>query len=94
MEFLITLRNNYFRSLAFAEKFLNSEVPSVVLDSEEQKLLGYISLELKGYISSLEKGHLRDGIKYILNISRHGNHYMQSLKAWVLIKGDEKDKLV
>ncbi|XP_073986034.1 methionyl-tRNA synthetase 1 isoform X2 [Rhodnius prolixus] len=91
-ELLNNLGNFILRSLAFAEKFLNSEVPSVVLDSEEQKLLGYISLELKGYISSLEKGHLRDGIKYILNISRHGNHYMQSLKAWVLIKGDEKDK--
>ncbi|KAK9508152.1 hypothetical protein O3M35_007875 [Rhynocoris fuscipes] len=91
-ELLNNLGNFILRSLSFAEKFFNSEIPAVELNSEEKELLGYISLELNGYIRSLEKGHLRDGIKYILNISRHGNQYMQSLKAWVLIKGNDSDK--
>lgn len=35
---------------------------------------------------------MRDALKVILNISRHGNQYMQSNKPWVLIKGTDAEK--
>ena len=76
----------------FTEKFFGSVVSAVVINSEERQLLGLIHHELKGYIGSLEKCKLRDGIRYILNISRHGNQYMQSNKPWVLVKGSDADK--
>ena len=35
---------------------------------------------------------LRDGLKFILNISRHGNQYIQANKPWVMVKGTEAEK--
>lgn len=57
-------------------------------------LLALCTREYKGYVSSLQKGRLRDGIRYILSISRHGNQYMQSNQPWVLLKGNDAEKLV
>jgi methionyl-tRNA synthetase len=82
------------RALMFTGNFFESLITPVVIEEEEKLLLGLISRELKGYISSLEKCKLRDGIRYILNISRHGNQYMQSNQPWVLVKGSENEKLV
>ncbi|KAK9700759.1 WHEP-TRS domain [Popillia japonica] len=55
---------------------------------------------MKGYVSSLEKAKLRDGIRYMLSISRHGNQYsvnttlgyIQSTQPWVLVKGTDEQK--
>ena len=35
---------------------------------------------------------LRDGIRNILSISRHGNQYIQSQQPWVLLKGTDEEK--
>lgn len=35
---------------------------------------------------------MRDGIRHILSISRHGNQYMQAQQPWVLLKGTDEDK--
>lgn len=80
------------RSLSFAEKFFVSQVPPICLGSEEKELIGRAAVELKSYTLALDKGRLRDGIKYILNISRHGNQYMQSTQPWVLVKGTDDQK--
>lgn len=59
---------------------------------EEFTLLALLTRELRAYNDALEKGKLRDGIKYILNVSRHGNQYMQGQKPWVLVKGSNEEK--
>jgi len=51
-----------------------------------------INRELRGYINSLEKAKLRDGIRHLLAISRHGNGYMQTQQPWVLLKGTDDQK--
>ncbi|XP_014259531.1 methionine--tRNA ligase, cytoplasmic isoform X2 [Cimex lectularius] len=91
-ELLNNLGNFIMRTLSFVDKCYNSIIPLIKLKTEEQELLGNISLELNSYVRSMDKSKFRDGIKYILNISRHGNQYMQNTKPWVLIKGSESDK--
>lgn len=76
----------------FAEKFFGSVVPNMKLNEDDFILLALCTRELKEYIKSLEKCKLRDGIRHILAISRHGNQYMQSSEPWVLIKGTEEEK--
>ncbi|XP_068147397.1 methionine--tRNA ligase, cytoplasmic [Drosophila tropicalis] len=91
-ELLNNLGNFVNRALVFCEKNFNSVVPEVVLTQDELILLALINRELRGYINSLEKAKLRDGIRHLLAISRHGNGYMQTQQPWVLLKGDETQK--
>lgn len=35
---------------------------------------------------------IRDALRCILSISRHGNQYIQVNEPWKRIKGDEKDR--
>lgn len=62
------------------------------LTSEDYSLLALITQELRSYNVAVERGKLRDGIKYMLNISRHGNQYMQNQHPWVLVKGTPEEK--
>lgn len=82
------------RALAFDEKFFNSVIPKMNLTNEDYSFLATITQELRNYNNDLERGKLRDGIKHILNISRHGNQYMQIHKPWSLIKGGDEEKYV
>lgn len=76
----------------FVEKFFDNTIPEMKLNEEDYILLARITHEIKGYIECLNRARLRDGIKQIMNISRHGNGYMQSSTPWVLIKGTEEEK--
>lgn len=76
----------------FAEKFFNSTVPVMKLTEEDFIFIATCTREMKGYVSSLEKAKLRDGIRYMLSISRHGNQYIQSTQPWVLVKGTDEQK--
>ncbi|KRT86901.1 hypothetical protein AMK59_611, partial [Oryctes borbonicus] len=76
----------------FAEKFFNSTVPITKPTEDDFTFLAFCTRELKGYISSLEKAKLRDGIRFILAISRHGNQYIQSTQPWLLVKGTDEQK--
>lgn len=76
----------------FVEKFFESTVPSITLNGDDEELLKNINEELRGYNDSLEKARLRDGLRNILSISRHGNQYIQVNQPWVLIKGSDEDK--
>lgn len=92
-ELLNNLGNFVNRALVFCEKNFNSTVPEIVLTQDELVLLALINRELRGYINSLEKAKLRDGIRHLLAISRHGNGYMQTQQPWVLLKGSEEQKI-
>ena len=64
----------------------------MTLNDEDYTLLALVTRELVAYNRALEKAKLKDGIKYTLNISRHGNQYMQNAKPWVLMKGSDSEK--
>jgi len=40
----------------------------------------------------MEQAKMRDGLKHILAISKHGNQYMQFQQPWIKIKGNDDDK--
>lgn len=67
-------------------------IPQMDLTTEDYTLLALCTRELKGYLTSLEKCKLRDGIRHILAISRHGNQYMQQNQPWVKIKEGAEGK--
>lgn len=92
-ELLNNLGNFINRALVFAKNNFNKTIPKMELDQEDYNLLALCTRELKGYVASLEKAKLRDGIRHILAISKLGNQYMQSNQPWVKLKGDDKEKL-
>ncbi|ALC42554.1 CG15100 [Drosophila busckii] len=91
-ELLNNLGNFVNRALVFCEKNFDSCVPEVQLTQDELLLLALINRELRGYVQSMEKAKLRDGIRHLLAISRHGNGYMQTQQPWVLLKGTNEQK--
>ncbi|XP_055385323.1 methionine--tRNA ligase, cytoplasmic [Condylostylus longicornis] len=91
-DLLNNLGNFVNRAAVFCEKNFNSQIPQMNLTNEEIQLLALVNREIKGYVHSLEKARLRDGIRHILSVSRHGNQYMQSQQPWVLIKGTDDQK--
>lgn len=80
------------RSLVFSEKFFNSNVPPIEPEEADWTVLALAQRELSSYISAMEQAKLRDGLKHILAISKHGNQYMQFQQPWVKIKGNDDDK--
>lgn len=78
--------------MAFLEKFFDCVIPEIKLGKDELTLLALVTRDVKEYISMLNKAKLRDGLRLILSISRHGNQYMQFQKPWVLVKGSSEDK--
>lgn len=91
-ELLNNVGNFVNRALTFTENFFQCIIPKMTLTTEDFTLLALVTRELQAYNIALEKGKLKDGIKYMLNISRHGNQYMQNMKPWVLIKGSDEEK--
>nr|CAD7598225.1 unnamed protein product [Timema genevievae] len=92
-ELLNNLGNFVNRALMFAEKNFDGVVPEMSPDDSDLRLLVLVSREVKGYIDALQRARLRDGIRHILSISRHGNQYMQGTQPWVLLKGSKPDRL-
>lgn len=91
-ELLNNLGNFINRAMVFCEKNFAGVVPEVHLTDPDVILLALINREIKGYTASMEKTRMRDGIRHILSISRHGNQYMQAQQPWVLLKGTDEDK--
>lgn len=91
-ELLNNLGNFINRAMVFCEKNYGGTIPEIILTDADLMLLALVNREIKGYILSMEKARMRDGIRHILSISRHGNQYMQSQQPWVLLKGNEAEK--
>lgn len=92
-ELLNNLGNFVNRALVFSEKFFNSTVPPIERPEEaDWTVLALAQRELSCYINAMEQAKLRDGLKYILAISKHGNQYIQFQQPWVKIKGTDDDK--
>ncbi|XP_066603626.1 methionine--tRNA ligase, cytoplasmic [Prorops nasuta] len=92
-ELLNNFGNFVNRALVFAERYFDSKVPVMELQEDDLALLALCQRELTSYISSLEQAKLRDGLRHVLAISKHGNQYMQFQQPWVKVKGNESDKM-
>ncbi|XP_035227960.1 methionine--tRNA ligase, cytoplasmic-like [Stegodyphus dumicola] len=91
-ELLNNLGNFINRALSFVNNNFGGVIPELLLGDSEKLLIAQVDQELKNYISCMEKTRLRDAIKYILNISRIGNQYIQANKPWELVKGSAAEK--
>uniref|UniRef100_A0A8C6PFC6 Methionine--tRNA ligase, cytoplasmic n=1 Tax=Nothobranchius furzeri TaxID=105023 RepID=A0A8C6PFC6_NOTFU len=91
-ELLNNLGNFINRAGMFVTKFFEGCVPEMDLQREEKKLLAVVGWELQQYIQLMDKVRIRDALKHILNISRHGNQYIQVNEPWKKIKGGESDR--
>ncbi|PNI39253.1 MARS isoform 3, partial [Pan troglodytes] len=76
-ELLNNLGNFINRAGMFVSKFFGGYVPEMVLTPDDQRLLAHVTLELQHYHQLLEKVRIRDALRSILTISRHGNQYIQ-----------------
>ncbi|KAM4882295.1 methionine--tRNA ligase, cytoplasmic isoform 2-T2 [Thomomys bottae] len=91
-ELLNNLGNFINRAGMFVSKFFGGCVPEMVLTPDDQRLLAHITLELQHYHQLLEKVRIRDALRSILTMSRHGNQYIQVNEPWKRIKGNEADR--
>ncbi|XP_074931692.1 methionine--tRNA ligase, cytoplasmic isoform X4 [Phalacrocorax aristotelis] len=91
-ELLNNLGNFINRAGMFVCKFFGGAVPNMILTLDDKRLLAHVTLELRQYHQLLEKVRIRDALRCILSISRHGNQYIQANEPWKRIKGDEKDR--
>ncbi|XP_030230287.1 methionine--tRNA ligase, cytoplasmic isoform X1 [Gadus morhua] len=91
-ELLNNLGNFINRAGMFVTKFFEGCVPAMELLAEDKTLLAQVGWELRQYISLMDKVKIRDGLKHILNISRHGNQYIQINEPWKKIKGGDQDR--
>ncbi|KAM6927493.1 methionine--tRNA ligase, cytoplasmic [Xenentodon cancila] len=91
-ELLNNLGNFINRAGMFVTKFFEGRVPVMELQQEDKKLLAVVGWELQQYIQLLDKVKIRDALKHILNISRHGNQYIQVNEPWKKIKGGDSER--
>ncbi|XP_064354754.1 methionine--tRNA ligase, cytoplasmic isoform X3 [Dromaius novaehollandiae] len=91
-ELLNNLGNFINRAGMFVCKFFGGTVPAMVLTADDKRLLARVTLELRQYHQLLEKVRIRDALRCILTISRHGNQYIQVNEPWKRIKGGEEDR--
>ncbi|KAJ1160271.1 hypothetical protein NDU88_000773 [Pleurodeles waltl] len=91
-ELLNNLGNFVNRAGMFVHKFFEGCVPAIELNSDDKILLAQVTRELQQYNQLLEKVRIRDALRCILNISRHGNQYIQMNEPWKRIKGPEEDR--
>ncbi|XP_018425248.1 PREDICTED: methionine--tRNA ligase, cytoplasmic isoform X3 [Nanorana parkeri] len=91
-ELLNNLGNFVNRAGMFVQKFFNGQVPEIELLPEDKKLLAQVTAELQQYNQLLEKVRIRDALRAILNISRHGNQYIQVNEPWKCIKGTQQEQ--
>ncbi|KFU89763.1 Methionine--tRNA ligase, cytoplasmic, partial [Chaetura pelagica] len=91
-ELLNNLGNFINRAGMFVCKFFGGTVPEMVLTLDDKRLLARVTLELHQYHQLLEKVRIRDALRCVLSISRHGNQYIQVNEPWKRIKGDEQDR--
>lgn len=91
-ELLNNLGNFINRAGMFVTKFFEGCVPVMDLQQEDKRLLALVGWELQQYIQLMDKVKIRDALKHILNISRHGNQYIQVNEPWKKIKGGDLER--
>uniref|UniRef100_A0A6B2ECX7 Methionine--tRNA ligase, cytoplasmic n=1 Tax=Phlebotomus kandelakii TaxID=1109342 RepID=A0A6B2ECX7_9DIPT len=91
-ELLNNLGNFINRALVFCDKNFGGVIPPMALQEEDFVLLAQVNRDFSDYVACLERAKMRDGIRHILTVSRHGNQFMQLTQPWVLLKGTDDQK--
>lgn len=78
------------RGLKFVSSNFESKVPvqSGELLDIDHKLVADVNAEIKEYFKLMEERKLRDGLRVVMGIAKHGNAYLQTTKLWELVKTD------
>ena len=80
------------RTLAFLKNNYESTVPKIALEKKDIEFIEQTNIELRKFITLMEKIKLREGLKQVLAISSLGNSYFQSGEPWKYIKGNEAER--
>ncbi|XP_052742830.1 methionine--tRNA ligase, cytoplasmic [Bicyclus anynana] len=92
-ELLNNLGNFCHRSLSFCASTFKGVVPDMTLTDADYELIALVNREIAAYVSTIERGRLREGLRHVLSVSRLGNQHMQAAQPWVLLKGSDDDKV-
>ena len=91
-ELLNNLGNFVNRGLKFVSQFFEGVVPEAKPSDSDFKIIAAVNQELTNYHNALANVKLRDGLRYILAMSRIGNQYVQDNEPYKLIKPDRSDE--
>jgi len=92
-ELLKNLGNFTNRGLAFLKNTFGGIVPPPIAESDltdlEKTAIKDVNAALDNYHKELEAIHLKDGLYYVMEVSRIGNKYMQDAAPWAVAKTDK-----
>lgn len=87
-ELVSNLGNYYHRCLSFTWKNFG-EIPASCDDGENAKIVAEIESSFKEYRACLDACDFKKAIKVVMDLSRFGNKYFDSMKPWALAKTDK-----
>lgn len=91
-EMLNTAGNFLNRALMFLFNNFDGIIQPILLTNDDQLFVKNINKDIKEYVEFMEKAKLRDGLRKVMDITRSGNHIMQSTEPWKLVKGSAEEK--
>ena len=86
-ELVSALGNYYHRCLSFTEKNFEGIPPCDTEGFDEVRMT--IASTFEEYESCLSSCDFKKGIKAVMELSRFGNRYFDSMKPWALVKSDK-----
>ncbi|MCQ2086131.1 MAG: methionine--tRNA ligase [archaeon] len=86
-ELVSNLGNYYHRCLSFTQS--NFEVVPDPDEDELRKVTGKIEETFGEYCGYMDSCDFKKSIKVVMDLSKFGNKYFDSMKPWVLIKSDK-----
>jgi len=88
-ELVSALGNYYHRCLSFTHKNFGV-IPQADTKEGSKEVIDAISSTLKEYEACLSKCDFKKGIRAVMELSRFGNRYFDSVKPWALVKTDKE----
>ena len=88
-ELVSALGNYYHRCLSFTHKNFG-EIPQADMEGSKE-VREAIASAFKEYEECLSNCEFKKGIKVVMELSRFGNRYFDSMKPWALIKSDKDE---
>ncbi len=89
-ELVSNIGNYYHRCLSFTWKNFG-EIPASVGDAEQKKILDEVKRSFDEYCSCLDACDFKKAIKVVMDLSRFGNKYFDSMKPWALVKSNKAE---
>lgn len=88
-ELVSALGNYYHRCLSFTHKNFG-EVPEADSTEGSKEVMDEIEAALREYEECLSNCDFKKGIRAVMELSRFGNRYFDSMKPWALVKSDKE----